>query len=302
MHIFPNGKRYIGITCKRPNARWENGTGYRSGSPMRNAINKYGWDNIEHVILFEGLTQDEACDKEIELIAKYKTNIHRHGDQYGYNMTDGGEGAFGHKLSEDAIEKMRQNRLGKTGKECPNSRPVICDGVEYESLTDFKIKNNYPKGNIQGWLNGKVGMPKEWYEKKLYYKDLGFDIVKLTKERNRTRKVVADDIVFDNLDSCAKYLNMSAAAICNYLNGKKPAPKEIIDSNLRYEDEESHQFRSWTYKTKPKIKCEIDGIIFNTQSELAQYLNENKVTLWAWLSGRNKMPEKYKKRGLRIIE
>lgn len=72
---------------------------------MRNAINKYGWNNIEHVILFEGLTQEEACNKEIELIAEYKTNIHRYGNKYGYNMTDGGEGTFGHKVSDETIEK-----------------------------------------------------------------------------------------------------------------------------------------------------------------------------------------------------
>lgn len=150
IHLFPNGKRYIGITSKRPNARWENGAGYKEGSPMRNAINKYGWNNIKHIILFEGLTQEEACDKEVEPIAKYKTNIYRYGNAYGYNMTDGGDGAVGHKLSEEKIEKMRQRLLGKTGKECSNSRVVVCDGVEYESLTDFKIKNNHPKGNIQG--------------------------------------------------------------------------------------------------------------------------------------------------------
>ena len=73
VHIFPNGKKYISITCKRPNDRWEGVTGYKEGSPMRNSINKYGWNNIEHVILFEGLTQEEACNKEIELIAEYKT-------------------------------------------------------------------------------------------------------------------------------------------------------------------------------------------------------------------------------------
>ena len=27
-HVFPNGKRYIGITSKKPEARWENGSGY----------------------------------------------------------------------------------------------------------------------------------------------------------------------------------------------------------------------------------------------------------------------------------
>ena len=302
VHLFPNGKRYIGITSKRPKARWESGTGYKEGSPIRNAINKYGWDNIEHIILFEGLTQEEACDKEIELIAKYKTNIYRYGNEYGYNMTDGGEGTVGHKLSEENIEKMRQRLLGKTGKDCPNSRVVVCDGIEYESLTDFKIKNNYPKGNIQAWLNGVVGMPKEWYDRGLHYKDLGFGVVKLTNKKNRTRKVVANGIVFATLDDCAKYFSTSASAICCYLSGKKSAPKEIIDANLRYEDEEHHEFKPWTRKSKTKVKCEIDGIQFDTQADLARYINENKGTLWAWLSGRNPIPEKYKERGLKIIE
>ena len=96
---------------------------------MRNAINKYGWNNIKHIILFEGLTQEEACDKEVELIAKYKTNIYRYGNAYGYNMTDGGDGTVGHKLSEEKIEKMRQRLLGKTGKECPNQELLFVMGL-----------------------------------------------------------------------------------------------------------------------------------------------------------------------------
>lgn len=28
-HIFPNGKVYIGITCKKPIYRWNNGNGYK---------------------------------------------------------------------------------------------------------------------------------------------------------------------------------------------------------------------------------------------------------------------------------
>ena len=43
MHIFPNNKKYIGITSKTPNGRWEGGTGYNKiRQPMMyNAIQKY---------------------------------------------------------------------------------------------------------------------------------------------------------------------------------------------------------------------------------------------------------------------
>ena len=64
MHIFPNGKKYIGITCKSPNERWEGGTGYSAKTQpvMYNAIQKYGWENIEHKIFYQGLTYEKAIE------------------------------------------------------------------------------------------------------------------------------------------------------------------------------------------------------------------------------------------------
>ena len=42
MHIFPNNKKYIGITKQTPEKRWENGKGYKHNNYIQNAINKYG--------------------------------------------------------------------------------------------------------------------------------------------------------------------------------------------------------------------------------------------------------------------
>ena len=71
-----NNKKYIGITKKSPKKRWGcKGYGYKKSQPVFwNAIQKYGWDNFKHEILFNNLSQKEAQEKEIELIAKYKTN------------------------------------------------------------------------------------------------------------------------------------------------------------------------------------------------------------------------------------
>ena len=63
-HTFPNGKIYIGVTSINPLRRWENGFGYRKQTVMFRAICKYGWDNIQHEILFDGLAKEEACQKE----------------------------------------------------------------------------------------------------------------------------------------------------------------------------------------------------------------------------------------------
>ena len=92
-----NGKVYIGITGNL-NRRWHNnGIEYiQRGHLFGNAIEKYGWDNFEHVILHDHLSKDEACALEKEYIAKYKSNATRYyNPSYGYNLTDGGENICG---------------------------------------------------------------------------------------------------------------------------------------------------------------------------------------------------------------
>lgn len=90
MHINKiNNKKYIGMTSRKPNIRFgKNGKNYYNAKHFFNAINKYGWENFEHIILFKNLTKEEAEQKEIELISKYYTT-----DKYfGYNISKGGTG------------------------------------------------------------------------------------------------------------------------------------------------------------------------------------------------------------------
>lgn len=83
-HIFPNGMRYVGITSMRPEERWNNGKQYKAVE-LRKAINFYGWDCIQHKILYTGLTKDDAIEKEKELIAEYRATCGT------YNIGDGGD-------------------------------------------------------------------------------------------------------------------------------------------------------------------------------------------------------------------
>ena len=71
-----NGKVYIGITMQEPEKRWGvNGRNYKSSPHFYSAIQKYGWDNFEHNILFTNLTKEEACLKEQE--KKRDKNFHK---------------------------------------------------------------------------------------------------------------------------------------------------------------------------------------------------------------------------------
>ena len=63
-----NGKMYIGITSRTPEARWgNNGSQYtKAKNPcFYNAIQKYGWDNFEHIILEEKIPQKNLNEREL---------------------------------------------------------------------------------------------------------------------------------------------------------------------------------------------------------------------------------------------
>lgn len=81
-----NNKKYIGISSD-VKKRWANKGKNYYDQVFGLAIQKYGWDNFEHKILYENLSKEEACKKEQELIKKYKTTE----KDFGYNRSEGGD-------------------------------------------------------------------------------------------------------------------------------------------------------------------------------------------------------------------
>ena len=105
-----NNKKYIGITCQKPTNRWKNGRGYDECPRFYNAIQKYGWDGFRHEILYTNLSQTEAEQLEVDLIAKYET---RNPDK-GYNMTSGGATNSGWHHSPETKEKLSKIASART--------------------------------------------------------------------------------------------------------------------------------------------------------------------------------------------
>lgn len=102
-----NGKCYVGQTCKKPTARWQNGTGYKTQKHFWSAICKYGWDNFEHEIIASNLTQSEADILEKTLIEKLElTNPIN-----GYNKDSGGN--KGKCASEETKIKISLSHMGE---------------------------------------------------------------------------------------------------------------------------------------------------------------------------------------------
>lgn len=114
-HMTPNGKYYIGITHLKPEHRWlSNGGGYKLCTLFYRAIQKYGWNNIKHIILLENLSKEMACECEKYLIQKYRTND----TDYGYNNSKGGDiGSYGHVYTDEQRKAISERLKGHTVSE-----------------------------------------------------------------------------------------------------------------------------------------------------------------------------------------
>ena len=158
-----NGKVYIGITKTIPKYRWNNGKGYNN-QYFKKAINKYGWNNFEHIILFEKLTQKEAEEKEIELIDYYNSTQ----KNFGYNISKGGMVNNGVPCKEETKKKISVANKGinngmygkhhskEIKQKISESSKKIWQNKEHRNKY-IKIlqehRHNFKKGNIP-WNKG----------------------------------------------------------------------------------------------------------------------------------------------------
>ena len=193
---------YIGITSRMPTDRWGiNGRNYKSSPHFYSAIQKYGWDNFEHNILYENLTKEQACIKEQELI-NYFNSMNR---EFGYNATSGGE-AF--VLSEDAKKKKSISMLGNrngAGHPCSEEkRAKISNAQKGKRLTEQhkeKLSIAATQRHVPCSEDKKKKLSDNYpYKRKVYCEEL--------------------DKIFDSVQQCAKELGIPATNISKLCNGR----------------------------------------------------------------------------------
>ena len=115
MLISPSGRVYIGKSVKfsrrlsqhRRNAR-------KKKTFLYNAVRKHGWNHFIKLVLeifpFD-VTVEHMSSREKHYIKKYRA-FNR---DYGYNLTEGGEGSPGYKHTEEA-KKNLQSLIREKGK------------------------------------------------------------------------------------------------------------------------------------------------------------------------------------------
>ena len=161
---------YIGITCQNVNRRWRKGMGYMHNAYFRRFLDKYGWDSMEHKVLYSGLTLQEAEEKEIKLIKFYQSD----NPSKGFNIQKGGNSYGAH--TEESKIKMSIARRNCNDK---NLRPVMCveTRVVYKGTREAERQTSTSSSGISSNCNGKTdyagksinGTPLHWvYMDELY--------------------------------------------------------------------------------------------------------------------------------------
>ena len=155
-HTTPDGKVYIGCTCQNPENRWgKGGENYRYNEEFWCAIQKYGWDNIEHDILRIISDRKTALALEYEYIHQYKAT----NPEYGYNQVSGPKyrvevrGRFREALSERAKRNWANPEYrALISRRVSEARKGIRFTDEHrEHIRLCKLKINQMKGN-QCWV------------------------------------------------------------------------------------------------------------------------------------------------------
>ena len=162
---------------------------------------KYGWNNFIHEILYEGLTQKEACELEIKLISENRTQE----KEFGYNINEGGtapsqtpetraklskalmgnKNSAGRVVSEETRQKIREANLGQ--KKSEEARKHMSEAAHKRRVPCSEEKK-------------KILSAAYPHKRKIYCKETG--------------------VVYESIHECSRQLNVTATNICKVCRGK----------------------------------------------------------------------------------
>ena len=208
-----NGKIYIGITSRKPEERWgSDGRNYKTSPHFYSAIQKYGWDNFEHNILFTNLSKEQACEKEQELI-KYYNSMDR---EFGYNSTSGGEFFV---MNKETKEKISNAMIGNK-----NGLGHACSEKKKRKISEAQKGRQFTEEHKQKLSDSAKNRHVPCSEEKKK---------KLSQNYPNKRKVYCEelDMVFESVQECGRYLNAPATNISKVCSGKG---KTVKGYHLKY--------------------------------------------------------------------
>lgn len=230
IHTFPNNKVYIGITSQNTKSRWQNGNGYKGNIRLTRAINKYGWENIKHEILFYGLTEEQAKQKEISLIKEYNST----NSLYGYNVSYGGN-----VPSLETREKISKSHIGIVPNDKARQKMRLAKlGVKQSQET---IQKRIKVGKDNPMFGRVVGNKEREHLRALFKgKPAHINTIKANQvnivQYDKSGNLIAE---FESIKQASVNLNIPYQRICHNCNGHQKYCNGYI---FRHKEKDSEKF------------------------------------------------------------
>ena len=132
MLCFPNGKKYIGCTCQTMNRRMRGDI----RPAVKEAIKEFGKENVKIRILSEGLSIEEAPQREVDMIALFKTTD----PERGYNKDKGG---LGNAMSMCPVRCIETGEEFESFLKCAKDMNLDVRSVRHCCLGERKTHKGY---------------------------------------------------------------------------------------------------------------------------------------------------------------
>lgn len=250
-----NNKIYVGKTTEKFTSRFNehryNAFTKNTINYFYNALRKHGWDNFERYIIFQ---TDELNDKLFvdKIILEKETYFIEYfnssNPEFGYNMTEGGDGICGYHHTEETKLKMSEDRKGEGhwnyGKFNSAGQEVLQFDLdfnfikEWPSAAEVERCEGYKASNISRCCSNDINTYKSyiWVKKSEYYEGYLQEHKSRAKCKSNDKSVLQYDFLGNFIN---KYI--SCAEACRNIG------KTNISSAAAGTDPQAHGF-IWIYE------------------------------------------------------
>lgn len=246
MIIFPNNKRYIGISNNIRRRMNEHNVDFRNNLPIESAIQKYG--KINNFILLEEIEAENRQlmrEREKYWIAKYHSN----NKEFGYNVSEGGDGAdIGSKNPQAKFTEEQIQQIYKDLKDCK------------ETMTDIAKKYNIDLSSLSYINNGKT----YFHSSEVYPIRNGFQKIKKGIENHNSK---FDEAILNKIFSLLKENNLTMKAIANEFNVAESTIHNINNGTTYIRENEIYPLRKSKTGSKKLSESQVQLIIEQLRKE-----------------------------------
>ena len=191
VHITPDGMYYYGVTSQKVERRWKGNGRYYKTTSLQPYIEKYGWENIQHIVLFRDQTKEDALWIEDFLITTAREDgVCINQRRSGYVSKEEG---YQQQISKHNYEQNREKRLEQEKQYREQNKDKIRElKKQYYEQNKEQILDKNKQYREQNKDKIKE-QSKQYYEQnkdkiKQYYED-NKDKIKQYREQNREKRL-----------------------------------------------------------------------------------------------------------------